>query len=139
MLGMAGAVTALGDLLFLPADGTPIDTVKRDFGATASVIENLRVVHPMLAVLISAFLVWLGVFLRRERPGPEVSRWSGVVWGLIAAQMVLGFLNVALKAPAWLQLSHLLLACLMWLATVRLVYGALVTARAHRVGAGVRA
>ena len=101
VLGMAGAVTALGDLLFLPADGTPIDTVKRDFGATASVIENLRVVHPMLAVLISAFLVWLGVFLRRERPGPEVSRWSGVVWGLIAAQMVLGFLNVALKAPAW--------------------------------------
>ncbi|MFC6591588.1 COX15/CtaA family protein [Deinococcus lacus] len=46
LAGMAGAVTALGDLLFAPAPGTPLDTVRRDFGATASLIENLRVVHP---------------------------------------------------------------------------------------------
>ena len=137
VLGMAGAVTALGDLLFLPADGTPIDTVKRDFGATASVIENLRVIHPMLAIVVSAFLVWLGVFFRRERPGTDVTRWSAVVWGLIAAQMVLGFLNVALKAPAWLQLSHLLLACALWLATVRVVYAALISLRVT-VPAGAR-
>ncbi|WP_243398292.1 COX15/CtaA family protein [Deinococcus koreensis] len=137
VLGMAGAVTALGDLLFLPADGTPIDTVKRDFGATASVIENLRVLHPMLAVLVSAFLVWLGVFLRRERPGADVARWSGVVWGLVAAQMALGFLNVALKAPGWMQLSHLLLACVLWLATVRLVYAALVAPQARAASGGL--
>ncbi|UBV42772.1 COX15/CtaA family protein [Deinococcus taeanensis] len=132
MLGMAGAVTALGDLLFLPADGsTPVQTVKRDFAATASVIENLRVVHPMLAVLTSAFLVWLGVFLRRERPDAQVQRWSGVVWALIAAQMLAGFANVALKAPGWMQLTHLLLACAMWLATVTLVYRAMTALRAQ--------
>jgi cytochrome c oxidase assembly protein subunit 15 len=136
VLGMAGAVTALGDLLFLPADGTPLDTVRRDYAATASVIENLRVVHPMLAVLTSAFLVWLGVFLRRERPSAGVTRWSAAVWGLLALQMVAGFANVALKAPAWMQLTHLLLACGLWLATTLLCYHALTGLRAVRRGAG---
>lgn len=126
LLGMAGAVTALGDLLFLPADGsTPIETVKRDFAVTATVIENLRVVHPLLAVVGSAYLAWLGVWLRRLRPGAEVTRWSRVLWGLLAAQMVAGFANVALKAPAWMQLTHLLLACALWLTLVMLVYRAM--------------
>ncbi|GGM14396.1 COX15/CtaA family protein [Deinococcus aerophilus] len=132
VLGMAGAVTALGDLLFLPADGTPLDTVRRDYAATASVIENLRVVHPMLAVLTSAFLVWLGVFLRRERPSAGVTRWSVVLWGMLALQMVAGFANVALKAPAWMQLTHLLLACGLWLTTVLLCYHALTGLRTAR-------
>ncbi|MGM9321092.1 COX15/CtaA family protein [Deinococcus aquaticus] len=137
VLGMAGAVTALGDLLFLPADGsTPIETVKRDFAVTAGVIENLRVVHPMLAVLTSAFLVWLGVFLRRERPGAETNRWSAAVWALLGAQMVAGFANVALKAPAWMQLTHLLLACALWLVTVMLVYRALSALRVQPRAAG---
>ncbi|MDB5044315.1 MAG: cytochrome oxidase assembly protein [Deinococcus sp.] len=126
VLGMAGAVTALGDLLFLPADGsTPMATVKRDFAATASLIENLRVLHPMLAILTSAYLVWLGVFLRRVRPSAQVQRWSLVLWSLLGAQMVAGFANISLKAPGWMQLIHLLLACLLWLATVLLAYRAL--------------
>ncbi|UQN07156.1 heme A synthase [Deinococcus sp. QL22] len=126
VLGAAGAVTALGDLLFLPADGsTPISTVKRDFAATATIIENLRVLHPMLAILTSAYLVWLGLLLRRVRPSAEVNRWSLVLWGLLGAQMVAGFANISLKAPGWMQLTHLLLACIMWLATVMLTYRAL--------------
>ncbi|GGO18685.1 COX15/CtaA family protein [Deinococcus humi] len=132
VLGMAGAVTALGDLLFLPADGTPVDTVRRDFAATAGVIENLRVVHPMLAVLTAAFLVWLGLFLRRERPSAEVSRWSLYMWSVLGLQMVAGFANVAFKAPAWMQLTHLLLACALWLAAVMLTYHALTALRATR-------
>ena len=125
LLGMAGAVTALGDLLFAPAPGTPIDTVRRDFSATAGLIENLRVIHPVLAILSSVYLAWLGVWLGRLRPGPEVRRWTQVLWGLLAAQMVAGFANVLLKAPDWMQLTHLLLACLLWLALVMLVYRAL--------------
>ena len=86
VLGMAGAVTALGDLLFLPADGSPLNTVRSDFSATASLIENLRVVHPMLAMLTAAYLVWLGLFLRRVRPcarGEALE--SGDLWGCWAA------------------------------------------------------
>lgn len=129
ILGMAGAVTALGDLLFLPADGTPMDTVKRDFGGTATLIENLRVVHPMLAILSSVYLVWLGVWLRKLRPSTEVSRWSRALWVLLGVQTLAGFINIALKAPGWMQLLHLLLACLTWLVAVMLVYRALTTLR----------
>ncbi|WP_240741886.1 heme A synthase [Deinococcus sp. KSM4-11] len=125
ILGMAGAVTALGDLLFLPADGTPIDTVKHDYAATAGALQNLRVIHPMLAIVVSAFLAWLAGWFRRARPSASVERWSVAVWGLIALQIALGFLNVALRAPAWIQLSHLALACALWLGTLTLVYFAL--------------
>jgi cytochrome c oxidase assembly protein subunit 15 len=99
VLGMAGAVTALGDLLFRPEAGTPLDTVRRDFGNTATLIENLRVVHPMLAVLTSAYLLWMAVQLRRLRPAPAVTRWGLVLAGVIGVQMLVGFANVALKAP----------------------------------------
>ncbi|WP_338014513.1 hypothetical protein [Deinococcus cavernae] len=40
-----------------------------------------------------------------------------------------------LRAPAWMQLTHLLLACVMWLATVMLVYRALTTLRLREVSA----
>ncbi len=129
VLGMAGAVTALGDLLFVPVAGTPIDTVKHDYAATASILENLRVIHPMLAILTSAFLVWLGIFLRRERPSTAVNTWSLYMWCLLGLQMLAGFVNVALKAPAWMQLVHLSLALALWLCTVSLVYYALTALR----------
>lgn len=128
LMAMAGAVTALGDLLFLPADGSVgLSTVKKDFAVTATIIENLRVVHPLISVLGAAYLAYLAAWLRRERPGAEVTRWTKTVWALLAVQLVAGFVNVSLRAPAWMQLLHLLLACLMWLATVMLVYRALTT------------
>ena len=39
---------------------------------------------------------------------------------LVAAQFAAGLLNAALLAPVWLQLVHLLLADLLWLALVLL-------------------
>ena len=129
IMGMAGAVTALGDLLFLPADGSVgISTVKHDFAVTASIIENLRVVHPLISILGAAYLAFLAYWLRVQRPSAEVTRWSSALWGVLALQIVAGFVNIALRAPAWMQLTHLLLACLTWLIAVMLVYRALTTA-----------
>lgn len=126
LMAMAGAVTALGDLLFLPADGSVgISTVKKDFAVSATMIENLRVVHPLLSILGAAYLAYLAAWLRRERPDTQVQRWSLVLFGLLALQVLAGVVNVTLRAPAWMQLLHLLLACMMWLATVMLVYRAL--------------
>lgn len=140
LMGMAGAVTALGDLLFLPADGSVgISTIKHDFALTATIIENLRVVHPLIAVLGAAYLAYLAAWLRRERPNAEVGRWSAVLWSLIAVQVVAGFVNVALRAPGWMQILHLLLACVMWLATVMLVYRALTALKVQPSTGGVGA
>lgn len=128
VLGMAGAVTALGDLLFVPAaSNTPIETVKQDYAATATVIENLRLVHPLMAIAGSAFFVWLSLGLGKMNA--LAARWNRALLGVLAAQMVVGFLNVALKAPAWIQLLHLLLAIGLWLALVGLIFFAFNEAR----------
>ncbi|PYE52906.1 COX15/CtaA family protein [Deinococcus yavapaiensis] len=124
-LGMAGAVTALGDLLYRPTGSTPLDTLRSDFSATATFFEQLRVVHPVLGVLVCAGLFVLARTAMARRPSADVARWSAAVTALIISQGFVGFLNVALKAPNWLQLSHLLFACLLWLATVLLGYNVL--------------
>lgn len=124
LLGTAGAVTALGDKLFMPASGTPLDTVRQDFGATTSLIQQLRVVHPVLAVVVCALLLWFveqvkhsaGLFTASFG---RATRWMYAVIGL---QMLAGIANVLLKAPSWLQLVHLTLACLMWLVVVLMMY-----------------
>lgn len=126
LLGVTGAVTALGDLLFTPhGSSTPLETVKRDFAATATILENLRVLHPLLAILISAYLAMFAVWLRRWRPHAEVRRWSLNLWVVLGVQMLAGFANIWLRAPDWMQLLHLLLSCLLWLTLLTLVYRAL--------------
>jgi heme A synthase len=54
------------------------------------------------------------------RPGPGVEKLSGWLSGLALAQLAAGFVNVALLAPVWLQLVHLLLADLLWITLVLL-------------------
>ena len=56
VVGMTGAVTALGDLLFKPAPGTPLDTIRNDFGLDAHFFERLRILHPVLAVATAGYL-----------------------------------------------------------------------------------
>lgn len=126
LLGMAGAVTALGDLLFRPEGAVGFDTVRSDFAATTGLIERLRVVHPLLALVVSGYLLLFAGWAQKVRPSRDAGRWSLILVGVIAAQMLAGFLNVALRAPNWMQLTHLLLACLMWLVTVRLCFAFLV-------------
>jgi len=131
LLGMAGAVTALGDLLFTPTGMTPLDTVRQDFSLSATLIQNLRVLHPTLALGVSAYLIWFAAQVAgREGSGRALQprRWKVALHALVGLQIVAGVLNVALKAPGWMQLLHLFLACLMWLAVVMLCYTAM-TAR----------
>ncbi|MDX1437520.1 MAG: hypothetical protein R3335_11955, partial [Anaerolineales bacterium] len=40
--------------------------------------------------------------------------------GLVTLQMAMGALNILLLAPVWLQITHLLIADLIWIAMVLL-------------------
>ena len=146
VLGMAGAVTALGDLLFTPTGMTPLDTVRQDFSLSATIIQNLRVVHPVMALAVSAYLLWFAgsVGTRQGDSGTALQprRWKVALHALIGLQIVAGILNVILKAPGWMQMLHLLLACLMWLGVVMLCYSAMLARPAPRtktVPLGVKA
>lgn len=133
LMGMAGAVTALGDLLFKPAPGTPLDTIRADMN-TVEVLRQMRFVHPLLAIVTSAFLVWMTHMLYQWRPTEGVKRWGYTTVGLIGVQMLAGFANVALRAPDWMQILHLLLACGMWLSVILVSYEALTALRLRPAG-----
>ena len=98
----SGAVTALGDTLFASPAG--IDA--------GHFLIRLRIVHPFLAVAAAAYLLWL------LAPQAAADRWAKAAMHTAAAQVALGFLNIALAAPAWLQLVHLLAAQALWICLV---------------------
>jgi heme A synthase len=116
VLGISGAVAALGDTLF-PARSLA-EALARDFDPAASLFLRLRAWHPLVAVLASAAVVWYArAGARTDAAGP---RQANLVVGLIAAQIAAGVLNLFLLAPIPMQLLHLLLADLLWIALVLL-------------------
>ena len=106
LVGVSGAVAALGDTLL-------------QLGVQNAFVElliGLRVAHPVLAVGEGLLLFGLMSVLWARRPdakGPVA-----VLGGLFFVQLLLGALNVALLAPVWMQLVHLLVADCVWLALV---------------------
>jgi cytochrome c oxidase assembly protein subunit 15 len=123
LLGASGAVTALGDTLF-PAESLAAG-VAQDFVPDAHFLVRLRVYHPLLAVLVGALVVYVVQQLRVSAGSAEVSRWAFRVTWLYVLQLGLGSLNLLLLAPAPIQLAHLLLADLTFLALVQLSLHAL--------------
>jgi heme A synthase len=119
-LGVSGAVAALGATLFSEGGGSSADV--EGMGAAARLLFGLRnyMLHPALAVLVGGYLVYFA--LRTLRRGGELwaRRWAWTVVALVAAQFAAGLLNAALLAPVWLQIVHLLLADLLWIALVLL-------------------
>ena len=119
-LGVSGAVAALGATLF---SGQTEGTVELEgMSAASRVLFSLRhyYLHPLLAVAVGGYLVYFAVVSRRAGVGAWGRRWASVVLTLVAMQFAVGLLNAALLAPVWLQLVHLLLADLLWLALVLL-------------------
>ncbi len=112
LVGAAGAITALGDTLF-PAESL-LDGIRDDF--TGAFLVRLRWIHPVVAVAVSALVVYL-TQIRRPAGGPGRRLADGVAV-LIAIQLVAGVVNVILLAPVWMQVVHLLLADLLWIGFV---------------------
>ena len=131
LIGASGAVAALGDTLF-PAASLG-SALREDLSPTAHLLVRLRLWHPVIA-LVGAGLLWLAA-ARLPRLAPEpaaAARWGRALLGLVAVQLVVGAVNVVLLAPVWMQVLHLLLADLLWLALVWLVAEALARPAAPR-------
>lgn len=115
-IAAAGAVTALGDTLM------PVGSAS-ERSASAHFLVQLRVVHPLLAAGLSLALIaatrWVAVRL------PSLARQAASCAALCAGQVGLGLVNVALGAPGWLQVLHLLWAQALWVGLVGLLWSAL--------------
>jgi heme A synthase len=118
ILGVSGAITALGDTLF-PAESLQ-QGIAQDFDPTAHFLIRLRVWHPLIAILNGLYLLFLGGLIYLFRATPHIQRLALTLIGLFVAQLVAGMINLGLLAPVWMQLVHLFLADLVWLALVLL-------------------
>jgi cytochrome c oxidase assembly protein subunit 15 len=113
--GASGAVAALGDTLY-PAQALG-DAIARDFSSTSRALVRLRVLHPVFAITAGIIAVGVARFGARLQPNAD-RRGILAIEILVTLQFVAGIVNVVLLAPIWMQIVHLLLADLVWLAVV---------------------
>lgn len=118
LVSVAGAVTALGDTLFLSGElARQVGTE----GATEHFLVQLRIIHPVLAVTLALFLFALAGRLR-DAAEPRVRTFATAVAIIVAAQTMLGISTIVLRAPIPLQIGHLLFADLLWIALLLLTF-----------------
>jgi heme A synthase len=117
LLGVTGAIAALGDTLF-PARSLA-EGFAQDFSPTANVFLRLRMWHPILAGAVGLWLGIYGLWATVKRPDTRLP--AGIMMSLVGAQMVAGMTNLFLLAPVWLQLVHLLMADVLWISLVLLI------------------
>jgi heme A synthase len=126
LIGVTGAIAALGDTLF-PAASLAAGFAQ-DVAPDASIFLRVRALHPMIAALAAA---WLVFFAATSVPrGPEPRRYALRMGAILATQLAAGVLNLLLLAPVWLQIFHLLLADLLWI-TLVLLCASLLTDEMH--------
>ncbi|MDI3288862.1 COX15/CtaA family protein [Polyangium sp. 15x6] len=114
LVGVTGAIAALGDTLF-PAK-TLSEGLAADVSQTAHAFVQLRVYHPIVAGVVAAYLLFATGFVASQRP--NLLKPARLVSALVIVQIGAGFLNLFLLAPVAMQLVHLLLADLVWMALV---------------------
>jgi heme A synthase len=115
VIGASGAVTALGDTLF-PA-GSLTEGLEQKLDPEAHFLIRLRVYHPLIAILVSAYtyLLLRGIYNRAE---PFQRRMIQILASLLTVQLAAGLTNLILLAPISMQLIHLFLADGVWIAYV---------------------
>jgi heme A synthase len=126
VLGVSGAITALGDTLFPPS--TLREGMAQDIDAAAHLFVRLRVWHPALAVVFALVSVPVTRALAGRAGDAAAWRMATTFSLLVVAQLALGAANLLTLAPIALQLAHLLLADLVWIALVLCLCASLASA-----------
>jgi cytochrome c oxidase assembly protein subunit 15 len=134
IVGVTGSLAALGDTLF-PASSLG-QALAEDFAAGSGWLVRWRWTHPTVAFVSSIFLIWILVRASQRSAHWDNRGLSALVLLLLAAQYVLGVMDVFLLAPLWLQVAHLLGADVLWVALV--VLTARLTLVPEEQGLGIR-
>ncbi len=113
LVGMSGTLAALSDTLF-PATSVRA-ALAQDFSSGNSWLQQLRLLHPVTAVIAGLFICWL---LLRGVTRPSERKLAVGVLSLLVLQCVLGIADVLLLTPLWLQITHLFVADLLWITLV---------------------
>lgn len=117
---MTGAVTALGDTLFPVSPGADelLAHVREEVSSANHFLVRLRIVHPVVAVVAAGALYGVGAWAREYTKDPFTPRLARGLQHAVVAQVVVGVVTIGLAAPGWMQLVHLLMAQMVWMAAV---------------------
>jgi heme A synthase len=119
LLGASGGIAALGDTL-VPATSFA-HGLSQDLDMTANVLLRLRVLHPVIAIATGIVMVVVSQVIAQMNPVAGTRKASRVLLAAYVGQLGLGTVNMVLLAPIPIQLMHLLLADVIWIAFVVLV------------------
>jgi len=112
LIGMSGAVTALGDTLF-PV-GSLAEGIAADMAPDAHFLVRLRVYHPIIAVMIALYSLYLVRMLFNQNQG--VARKLLVALVIVGiVQLTIGLINLLLLVPIPTQILHLFTADMVWI------------------------
>jgi heme A synthase len=118
VIGVSGAVNALGDTLF------PVESIsagiEQDFNPTAHLLLRLRIWHPIVAILVGFYLLLISGLLAMFQSEKLVRVFAITLSTLIIVQLIAGMINLLLLAPIFMQIVHLFLADLVWICLVLL-------------------
>jgi heme A synthase len=117
LAGVSGAVAALGDTLW-PSRSLSA-ALQQDLSPTAHLLIRLRLLHPAIAAAAGLWALFLSI-----QPA-ERTLWGRWTAACVLLQWIAGLANVALLAPVWMQVVHLLVADLLWIAFVLFAASAL--------------
>lgn len=117
VLGVSGGIAALGDTIFKPE--SLAEASAQHFAEDSPLLLRLRLYHPLIAIVVGLLVVGAAWLANSLRPSKGQRRWTVIVTALYVSQIIAGLVNVVLLAPVWMQLLHLLLADLIWLAFVQ--------------------
>jgi len=118
LVSMTGAITALGDTAYPVQGQGALEHLQNDQAVGANLLGKLRVVHPLLA-LLGVALIWIAAGRARDASSVlAVQRLGAALYLGGGLALVIGVSNIWLGAPGYLQVVHLLMACLLWLSVV---------------------
>jgi heme A synthase len=119
VVAITGSVTALGDMLF-PSNSL-MAGVQRDLASESPLLLRLRVAHPAVAIAGAVFAIWMAMSFLRDTKLDSGRKAALRLIGLFILQLFVGAANLSLMAPVWMQLIHLLMADLVWIAMVLVI------------------
>jgi heme A synthase len=106
--GATGSIAALADTIF-PSESF-ITGLAEDFDSKSQILTRLRILHPLFASVLSAFL-----YSEANRLQSEYKLITKNIKLLILLGVLLGVLNVVLNIILPLSILHLLIADFLWI------------------------
>jgi protoheme IX farnesyltransferase len=119
ILGVSGAISAFGHQVRPDVEGLSEMLKPSAFWA-----NKLAIAHPVGSASIGLYLLLMCSLIQHLRPDPFVKNASKLLIGVLVVQMIVGGINIFLKAPVTIQMIHLVLADLNWISVVVLAAAA---------------